>query len=446
MVVDVRNTIANACTAGIILAAAGTACHKARPSWPIPNEIIEYTIPWENAFPSDVVVDTAGRVWFTDRIVHVVGRYDPATGEFSRFEPPTPRSAPYGLIGGPDGGLWYAASRAGLIGRVDPETGAIEEYPIRGAEGGPQQLTLVNGIVWFSLRDTGSVGRLDPVTGASRLIHIDGGLRPYGVAVAPGGHIWYSSMDNGYLIEVDPVTDSVRIHDLGEPAPSGPFAWVLHVDSAGRRRAQPIADSAGYAALPDSVRERASLNRVRARGRRLAADSAGGIWLTDFRGSRIIRFDPALRTLVSYRSLARGTSPYGIALTRGGMVVYSETGADAITILDPETGERTTLRLPTQGGTVRQICIDEERGNVWLPLSDAGKLAVARVRREQAYGVDGAAGGDGPGPRAVRRGAQRFALSMSVMMSQRPASSLRSVRLNFPTSGAPGVWVYPPIM
>ncbi len=71
---------------------------------------------------------------------------------------------------------------------------------------------------------------------------------------------------------------------------------------------------------------------------------------------------------------------YAIAVMRSGAVVYSETGIDAVTILDPESGERNTARIPTQQGTIRNVFVDEERGNIWLPLSDVGKLAVARFR------------------------------------------------------------------
>jgi streptogramin lyase len=159
----------------------------------------------------------------------------------------------------------------------------------------------------------------------------------------------------------------------------GPFASFRYLDETGRPRIRTIVDSAEYMALPDTMRSRAQIHRVRARARRLAADSAGNLWLTDYRGSRVIRFDPRRRALTSFRSLARGTSPYGIATTRGGLVVYSATGIDALMILDPESGARTSLDIPTPRGTVRHLWIDEARGNVWLPMSDVGKLAVART-------------------------------------------------------------------
>jgi virginiamycin B lyase len=368
---------------GLILAIAALAgCQSAPPAMPVPTEIIEYVIPWENAFPNDVVVDTAGAVWFTDRITHVVGRFDPMTGSFSRFSPPTEKSAPYGLIVAPDGGLWYAASTAGILGRVDPASGGIEEHVIPGATGGPQQLVMLDGVIWFSLREANALGRYDPRTGESRLLTVEGRLRPYAVTVTPTGRIWYNTLDNGYLIEVDPRTDALRIHDLGERPATGPFATMRYVDADGRPRMRAISDSAEYAALPDSLRMTANINRVRPRARRLASDPDGAIWLTDHGGSRIVRFDPANRTLTSFRSLDRGTRPYGIAVSRQGTVVYSDAGLDAITILDPVSGERTSLRLPTPDGAVRQIWIDDRRGNIWLPMSDVGRLAVARARQD----------------------------------------------------------------
>jgi virginiamycin B lyase len=364
----------------IVTASAVAACQKAAPGWPEPTKIVEYAIPWNDAFPSDIVVDSTGIVWFTDRIVHVIGRFDPSTGTFTRLTPPTPKSAPYGLIGAPDGGLWYAASTAGLIGRIDPATGQIEEHRIPDAAGGPQQLALSKGVIWFSLRDTGAVGRFDTRTGAMRLTWLEGRLRPYGVAVTPDGHVWFSTMENGYLVEIDPDGGPPRVHDLGEPPPTGPFASLRYLDENGRPAIRMIADSAEYLALPDTLRLRVQIHRVRPRARRLAADSAGNLWLTDYRGSRVVRFDPARRDLTSFRSLARGTAPYAIATTRSGLVVYSATGVDRLVILDPESGARTMLDIPTPRGTVRHLWIDELRGNVWLPMSDVGRIAVARAR------------------------------------------------------------------
>lgn len=346
----------------------------------MPTEVLEYEIPWENAFPSDVVVDTAGEVWFTDRLAHVLGRFDPATAAFDSVSLPTAKSAPYGFIEAPDGGLWYAASRAGLLGRLDPATGRVSEYRIPGAVGGPQQLAWVDGVIWFSLRDANSVGWFDPRTGENRVFEIEGSLKPYSIAVTAAGTVWFSTYDAGYLIEVDTRTYGIRIHDLGEAPTRGAYGTLIESDSAGARRFRAIRDSAEYAALPDSVRSRVRLNRVRGREKRIAADAQGRIWIADFGGGRLIRFDPATREHVSYRMLAATGGPYGITTTADGRVWFGETGNGALVVLDPESGERTRVPMPTPGGTIRNLAVDLERGFVWLPLSDIGRLAVARLR------------------------------------------------------------------
>lgn len=87
-------------TIALLLVAAQWACVRRGPALPQPRDVVEFAIPWENSFPSDVVVDDRGRVWFTDRMAQVVGRFDPETREFDRFELPTATSAPYGFVRG----------------------------------------------------------------------------------------------------------------------------------------------------------------------------------------------------------------------------------------------------------------------------------------------------------------------------------------------------------
>jgi virginiamycin B lyase len=117
------------------------SCHRARPRLPAPSAIREFVVPWVNAFPSDIALDSAGRVWFTDRLTHRIGRLDPATGEIVGYATPASKSAPYGFAAGPDGGLWFAESGAGRVGRVDPSDGSITEYPLPGVTRGPHLLT-----------------------------------------------------------------------------------------------------------------------------------------------------------------------------------------------------------------------------------------------------------------------------------------------------------------
>src|SRR5258706_6017273 len=101
----------------LALAAALAAAFTA----PAPT-VIEYQIPRNGAFPHDPAVGADGIVWYTDQATSHIGRFDPATGQFSDFKTPTEQSGPHGIIVAPDGGVWFTANAKGKIGPLDPAT------------------------------------------------------------------------------------------------------------------------------------------------------------------------------------------------------------------------------------------------------------------------------------------------------------------------------------
>jgi virginiamycin B lyase len=340
----------------VVLAAA---CGRRGPDGPAPvalpqlSAVTEYVVPWKDAFPGDIVVDSTGRVWFTDRLTHAIGSFDPETAEFRRHPTPTALTAPYGLIAAPDGSLWFAGSRARLLGRVDPATGGIREYPLPDAEGGPHLLAWRAGEIWFSLREGRGYGRFDPQTGASTVYRLEAHHRPYSVA-ATRDAVWMSSYGAFRLLAIDPVSGVVSVHELAtatrldtvpEPAPGG----------------RPVRRWGGEAL-------------------RIVAAAGGGIWFTDFSSGRVVLYDPAAGTLRAFETLEPRSEPYGLTVTSRGLVVYGEKNLNRIVLLDAVTGERRRALVPTPGSVVRNIVVDEARGRIWLPLSDTGRLGRIDMR------------------------------------------------------------------
>jgi virginiamycin B lyase len=343
----------------LLLILTATACARrpapAAPRLPELSEIRELVIPWENAYPNDIVVDSTGVVWFTDRLTHAIGQFDPASEEFTRIPTPTPLTAPYGMLLAPDGGVWFAASRRGLLGRVDPATSQITEHVIPDAEGGPHLIAWHDGEVWFTLRERRGYGRFNPRTGASTVYRLEND-RPYSVASTPTG-VWMSSYGTSRLLQVDPQTGAVNIHDLA----TAPYDNGVGTD--------------------DDAARRARMQRVRpGQPHRLAVDPSGTVWASDFTRSRVIRYDVHAGSVRGWESLEQRTEPYGIVITRSGLVIYAEKNENRVVVLDPVLGGRVRARVPTPNGTIRNIAVDERRGRIFLPMSDTGRLGLLLMR------------------------------------------------------------------
>lgn len=301
------------------------ACARTAPPLPAGGSLLHYRVPWPDAFPSDVAVDDEGRVWFTDRLTHALGVFDPATEEFRRIPTPTARSAPYGLVLAPDGALWFGESVAGRLGRADPATGEITEVEIAELRTGPRLLAWAGGALWFTAERDGAHGRYDPATGEVR--------------------VWPSPVERPYGI-----------------AAVGDQVWV-----AGRREREVYRVDAGP---PYSARA------AGATVRRMAGSPDGWLWMAHFDAGRVGGWNPLTDARVELESLPRPSRPYGIAVDAWGRVWYSEQGNETIVVYDPAVDERRKSSLPLPGGTVRSIAIDPVRRRVWLPLSDIGVIAV----------------------------------------------------------------------
>jgi virginiamycin B lyase len=335
---------------------AGERLPGVPPQLPSLSVLREFVIPWPDAFPSDIAVDSTGRVWFTDRLTHVIGMFDPATEEFRRYPTPTVHSAPYGLIAAPDGTLWFCESRLGRLGSIDPATGRITEHAIPGATGGPHLLAWREGEIWFSMREGRGFGRFDPHSGESTLYRLEQ-ERPYSVTVTAEA-VWLSSYGAFRLLQVDPETGAVRVHDLSTLTPMPP----------GVSDGEPVPE-----------RER-NMRVWRGEVRRILSEPDGAIWFTDFARGRIMRYDPAASGLTAFESLERQSEPYGLARSRAGHVWYSERGAGRITLLDPARDERARTSVSGAPTHARHIVLDEVRGRAWFPLSDAGRIGLISYR------------------------------------------------------------------
>lgn len=345
----------------ITLVAAG--CARTPPPLPGSARMLHYEIPWEGAFPSDVVVDEAGRLWFTDRLTHALAVFDPVTERFDRYATPTPRSAPYGVVRAPDGTLWFGESNAGRLGRMDPATGAIEEVEVPGLErSGPMLLAWSDSAVWFTSREPAGVyGRYEPPSGHTRIWRAPVEARVYGIAATPAGAVWVGGYDGSQLMRVDRGRDAVATLDLSEP-----YLATLPAPHLER--------------LGPEVRERWAERRVGIVMRRIAAAPDGRIWVSGYGRGRVTGIDPASGETLHIRTVAQPSRPYGITVDALGRVWFSEQGNDLLVVYDPRTGRRSALPLPVPGGTVRSIAVDVERGRVWLPLSDVGVIAVLELR------------------------------------------------------------------
>lgn len=178
-------------------------------------------MPQSNAVAGNIAVH-GNQVWITDFNGDNLWRYDIASGQFTQFPVPEPSD----VVVDSAGIVWFTASTAQAIGRLDPQSGAIS---LTSTQGFPRQITLsTDGTIWFTERFTPqAVGKLNPTTKAVTEFPVTN-VGPEDIAASPDGSVWFTQTTQGNIARI---TASGVITETKAVKGSQPFG--ITVDALG---------------------------------------------------------------------------------------------------------------------------------------------------------------------------------------------------------------------
>jgi len=301
----------------------------------------EWVLPTRDSHPHDPAVAPDGSLWYTAQQVNKLGRVDPATGAIKEFPLPTPDSGPHGLVVDRNGNVWYTANSKGLIGKLDPRSGRVTEYPIKDSRGRDPHTPVLDqqNIVWFTVEEGNTIGRLDPKSGDITLTDVPTPhAAPYGIVVSSRGTPFFCEFGSNKLADINPETLKVTEHPL------------------------PNAD---------------------ARPRRLALAADDSLYFSDYARGYLGHFDPKTGKVNEWPSPGgKDSHPYAIAVTKNGVVWYSESGVKPNTIVrfDPKTEEFAVEAVPSGGGTIRNM-VATPTGRIYIAESGVNTVGMIEPAR-----------------------------------------------------------------
>ena len=302
------------------------------------NAVQEYLIPRANAFPHDPAVSADGIAWYTDQSNSYIGRFDPATAQFTDRATPTPGSGPHGITVASDGYVWYTGQSTGRLGRVDPTTFAIVERVLPANANRPHTPIAHQGAIWFTAQTNDTYGRFDPTTFQAQVWNAPAGSRPYGIAPAPDGSLWIALFGTNRIASVDLAAFELHEHEL---------PW------------------------PD------------ARPRRIGVTSDGAVWYVDYARGSVGRLSPSTGEIVEWSAPAGHESrPYAMAIDDRDRIWFVETGPEPNRLVgfDPAAGEFfSSTPIPSGGGTVRHMVYHAPTATLWFG-TDANTIGRATIR------------------------------------------------------------------
>lgn len=303
------------------------------------SDIQEWQVPWDRTRPRDPYVDGHGKVWFVGQTGHYVGRLDPATGTFQKWDL-EPGAGPHTVIVAPNGMAWYSGNLTGYIGRLDPATGQITRFPMPDSTiRDPHTMVFDRaGNIWFSAQQANVIGHLNVTTGAVRVVRVERPRsRPYGIMLDQQDRPWVVLFGTNRIATVDPATFALREYDLP---------------------------------------------RAEIRPRRIAITSDGAIWYGDYATGYLGRLDPASGRAEEW-PLPGGTGsrPYAIMQDDQDRIWVFETGAQPNRMVGFDSRSRQFLPprpIPSGGGTVRHVYFDRASRAIWFG-ADVGTIGRAPV-------------------------------------------------------------------
>ncbi|MDB4881820.1 MAG: streptogramin lyase [Gemmatimonadetes bacterium] len=306
------------------------------------SELKSWSTPWDGSRPRDPFADKQGRVWFVGQVGNFVGRLDPASGEFKRYEVEA-GTHPHNLVVDAKGMVWFTGNANGRIVRLDPATGKLTNYMMPDASvRDPHTMTFDrNGDAWFTAQGAGVVGKLTTADGKIRLWKMESGSRPYGILLDSKNRPWFDLFGTNKLGTIDPV--------------SGVFkAYTLPND--------------------------------RARPRRIAITSDDAVWYGDYTRGFLGRLDPKTGKVDEYALPAGPASlPYAMTSDDRGRIWLAETGPqpNRLVAFDPAKKaftESVTIAAD-KANTIRHMTFDKASRQIWFG-GDANMIGRVKVAPE----------------------------------------------------------------
>ena len=304
----------------------------------------EYDLPKRTRQPHDVIVDSAGTVWYNAFGEQLLGRLDPRTGKTTEYPIPLMKpSAPTGTLGmrfDEDENIWLGMQFQGGIAKFDRKTEKLQTWSLpKELNGDHVQINQVSpnrhhvdGKVWLQDAGTYTVLRLDTADGRFDV------FEPYKIPRPNVYDVIPDSKNNGYFLP-------------------------LGSDEIGR------IDAKTGAITMFKTPTRASGPR------RGMMDGQDRLWFGENRADQIAMFDTRTGRFQEWPVPTPGAWPYDATVDRNGEVWSGGEYNDRILRLDPKSGKFTEYLLPAHTN-VRRVFVDNATTPVtfWVGSNHAASI------------------------------------------------------------------------
>lgn len=330
--------------------------------------ITEYEIPRSGSSPHDLAIDAQKMVWYDDFQGPNIGRLDPSTGTFKEWALPIlkPGMPANNLTIELDkqGNPWIPRGYQGCaVTKFDVKTETFQTFSAPAEYNGAhasctQGNVSPTGTVWFNSFNTSKMFELDPMTGKVRVFN----TFPPGSANYNGpNRMFYFGIDENFVTS----EKTHKMYGSAITANGDPIYCDIEGSTIGL-----LDHTTGEVTLYPTPTPAAF-------PRRGSIDSDGHYWFGEWVAGQLGMFDPETKHIKEWRPETPWNGLYRAARDKNGSVWAGGMSTDYLYRLILKTGEWRQYMLPTLGGEMRDIKIDDSGPSVkvWVPLVHAGILA-----------------------------------------------------------------------
>jgi virginiamycin B lyase len=310
-------------------------------------QFVEYDMPGPSRMPFSAAPGKDGYLWIPNfGINNKITRLDPKTGAMEDF--PVPHmgtAAVHSAVEAPDGKVWLTEQGSDKLGVWDPQTKTVTEY-----------------------QDRRIPGKLGYAAGSKHTLRFDG-----------DGNVWFTGDPLG---KFDPRTSEyTEIKEV-------PSAYDLKADHEGNiwftKTGKPDAiGMVDYKTMKVSLWQPLTKDSF---PRRLELDANGIVWSGEFRGGKMLRFDPKTQDMKEFQLPGPQPTPYGLGIDVHGNIWYASYNMDVLGCFDPQTGKTVEYPFPHSENTIRELIPDAD-GRMWYGTPSNNKVGYFYLTSAGATGA-----------------------------------------------------------
>jgi virginiamycin B lyase len=313
--------------------------------------ITEYDLPRKTIQPHDVIVDSAGIVWYSNFGEQEIGKFDPKTSKLTEFSIPVTKPGwPLGELGlrsDHQGNLWFGVSFQATVAKFDPKTERFHMFPLTGEFNKDMtqvnmvspQTSQVDGKVWLQNNGFAMIHRLDPATGKFE------DFAPFKDAKEGENH---------------------NIYDVIPDSHNNAYFTDFYAEHIGRIDAK----TGKISLFPTPTRASAP--------RRAQMDAEDRLWIGEYRGNRIAMFDTKTQGFTEWEAPTPFSAPYDVTLDKHGYAWTGSMSSDRVLRLDPKSGQFTEYLMP-RFTNIRRVFVDNSGPKPVLWIGNNHGASILKV-------------------------------------------------------------------